>query len=64
MDRNFRKAETEHLKEPMKEPRIIGKCKNCNKVLTEDYEAHKDYASHLFCSADCALEWYEVEEIK
>jgi len=68
-DINFNRAQENYLKEPLKEFKILGVCKNCldNKnVITQlrnDYETYKNNEGDLFCSIECALEWHGVEEI-
>ena len=54
---------TEHKADPI----IIGRCENCIKnktftILTSDYQTFKDRHNNLFCSEECALEYYGVEE--
>ncbi|MCK9478341.1 MAG: hypothetical protein M0R40_02425 [Firmicutes bacterium] len=44
------------------EPQVIGKCENCMQILTDDYTVFTDSENNLFCSEECALKCYGVEE--
>ena len=52
----------ERTKEP--EPILIGKCVVCGEVLTTDYEYCTDDDGNLFCTTECALEFYGVREVE
>lgn len=44
------------------EPKKIGYCYNCEVPIREDFECYEDRDNNLFCSTECALEYYEVKE--
>ena len=52
----------ERTKEP--EPMLIGKCVVCGEILTSDYEYCTDDDGNLFCTTECALEFYGVKEVE
>lgn len=51
----------ERTKEP--EPIVIGKCIACGEILTTDYEYCTDDDGNLFCTTECALDFYGVREV-
>lgn len=44
------------------EPKIIGFCENCGEEIRADYTYTKDNDGNTFCSQDCAVEYYGIEE--
>jgi hypothetical protein len=47
---------------PIKE---IGECaeESCGELITDDYLYYKDNENNVFCSSDCAMKYYGIEEI-
>ncbi len=45
------------------EPIVIGKCVVCGEILTTDYEYCTDDDKNLFCTKECALDFYGVREV-
>lgn len=41
----------------------IGVCDKCGESLYEEYEIWTDYNGNKFCSKDCAIDYYEIEEM-
>ena len=42
-------------------PKVRGYCQQCRRELREDYEYYTDEIGNIFCSEDCALEYYGVK---
>lgn len=42
-------------------PKVRGYCQQCGEELREDYEYYTDEIGNIFCSEDCALEYYGVK---
>lgn len=65
---NLNQLDSVEYTEHKADPTIIGRCYNCYKnhkvftILTSDYQTFKDRHDNLFCSEECALEYYGVEE--
>ena len=47
------------------EPKTAGRCTNpaCKEIISEDWEAWTDNDKNLFCTQDCAIKYYGIEEI-
>lgn len=43
------------------EPKVLGKCEQCEEELREDYEYYTDNNDNKFCSEDCALEYHGIK---
>ena len=44
------------------EPKFVDTCDRCSEELREDYTYWTDVDGHKFCSEDCAIEYYQIEE--
>ena len=51
-----------HTRCPNRYSEILGECANCHCEIEADYESHRDSEGNLFCSLECALAYYSIEE--
>ena len=42
----------------------IGFCSNCNCLITSDYTYWVDTIENIYCSRDCAEEYYGLKEVE
>lgn len=43
--------------------KVIGRCEKCGQEILENEELWRDEDRNLFCSDDCAKQYYGIEEI-
>lgn len=43
------------------EPKVRGRCRQCEKEMREDYVYYIDNEDNKFCSDDCALEYHGIK---
>lgn len=43
--------------------RIIGECEECGEEIYSDNYYLRDGVGHLFCCKECAMDYYEIEEV-
>lgn len=43
-------------------PKVMGYCDTCGEELRADYIYTEDNDGNTFCSKDCAVEYYGIEE--
>lgn len=47
------------------EIRFFGYCEECgNAIVDTAEEAYLDGAGHYFCSAECALDYYDIHKVE
>ena len=58
------------LKEPC-DPRCpsfheyrVGRCETCGVMVMDTDERWKDADDHLFCSSECAMDFYGIKEVR
>lgn len=44
--------------------KVVGQCEECGVELEQGDKYYIDYNHLLFCSADCALDYYMVREVE
>lgn len=58
----FNQADRRYHIETDRERKVVGKCENCNQILTDDYTIYSDSETNLFCCLECALSCYGIDE--